>query len=125
VLLATLHWQRGRRKEAVAVLEPALMLAEREGYVRAFVEADPAVIPVLRQAAVQGIAPETVGKLLAARLQSLRQTGRDPPHERRRARPRAGPVVTETPTSSPSIDRGFPTVAPKNDKPSECALRHM
>jgi len=65
-LLATLHWQGGRREQAVAVLEPALTLAEREGYVRVFVEAGPALAPVLRQAAAQGIAPEFVGKLLTA-----------------------------------------------------------
>jgi LuxR family maltose regulon positive regulatory protein len=66
VLLATLHWQAGQRERAIAVLEPALSLAEREGYVRVFVEAGSGLIPVLRQAAVQGIAPETVGKLLAS-----------------------------------------------------------
>lgn len=54
----------GRRERAVAILEPALMLSEREGYVRVFVEAGPALIPALCQAAGQGIAPETVGKLL-------------------------------------------------------------
>jgi len=65
-LLATLHWQGGRREQAVAVLEPALTLAAREGYVRVSVEAGPALAPVLRQAAAQGIVPEYVGKLLAA-----------------------------------------------------------
>jgi LuxR family maltose regulon positive regulatory protein len=65
-LLATLHWEGDRREQAVAVLEPALTLAEQEGYVRVFAEAGPAVAPVLRQAAAQGIAPEFVGKLLAA-----------------------------------------------------------
>src|SRR5262249_31922361 len=49
VLLAPLYWQAGRREQAVALLEPALALAEREGYVRVFVEAGPALIPVLRQ----------------------------------------------------------------------------
>lgn len=56
----------GQREPAVAVLEPALALAEREGYVRVFLEAGPTLIPALRRAAAQGIAPEYVGKLLAA-----------------------------------------------------------
>jgi LuxR family maltose regulon positive regulatory protein len=65
-LLATLYWEGGRREQAVAVLEPALALAEREGYVRVFVEAGAALIPVLRQAAAQGINPAFAGTLLAA-----------------------------------------------------------
>src|SRR5262249_43208263 len=53
-----------RREQAIAVIEPALALAEREEHTRRFVAAGPALIPALRQAAAQGIAPETVGKLL-------------------------------------------------------------
>jgi ATP/maltotriose-dependent transcriptional regulator MalT len=79
LLLATLHWQAGRRDQAVAVLEPALALAEREGYVRVFVEAGPALIPVLRQAAAQGIRPEIVGKLLSALGDAERGPGARPP----------------------------------------------
>jgi LuxR family maltose regulon positive regulatory protein len=66
VLLATLHWEARRQDRAVAVLEPALALAAREGYVRIFLEAGSAVAPVLRACAAQGIAPETVARLLAA-----------------------------------------------------------
>jgi ATP/maltotriose-dependent transcriptional regulator MalT len=64
VLLAKLHWHAGRREQAVTVLQPALALAEREEHTRCFVAAGPELIPALRQAAVQGIAPETVGRLL-------------------------------------------------------------
>jgi ATP/maltotriose-dependent transcriptional regulator MalT len=72
LLLAKLHWQAGRREQAISVLQPALALAEREEHPPAarvpasFVAAGPALIPVLRQAAAQGVAPETVGQLLAA-----------------------------------------------------------
>jgi LuxR family maltose regulon positive regulatory protein len=78
LLLATLHWQTGGREQAVAVLEPALALAEREGYVRVFVEAGPALIPVLRQAAAQGIRLEYVGKLLSALGEAERGAGARP-----------------------------------------------
>jgi LuxR family maltose regulon positive regulatory protein len=66
VLLASLHWQAGRRERAVAVLEPALILGAREGYVRVFLEGGMALAPVLRQARAQGIAPTWGEKLLAA-----------------------------------------------------------
>jgi LuxR family maltose regulon positive regulatory protein len=65
-LLAALHWEAGRPQQAVAVLEPALSLAAREGYVRSFLEAGGALAPVLRAAAARGIEPETGDKLLAA-----------------------------------------------------------
>jgi LuxR family maltose regulon positive regulatory protein len=65
VFLAALYWRSHRRERAVAVLEPALALAEREGYVRVFLEAGGALIPVLRSCVAQGIAPECSGRLLA------------------------------------------------------------
>jgi LuxR family maltose regulon positive regulatory protein len=65
-LLAPLHWEARRQDRAVAVLEPALALAAREGHLRVFLEAGSALAPVLRACAAQGIAPETVAKLLAA-----------------------------------------------------------
>jgi LuxR family transcriptional regulator, maltose regulon positive regulatory protein len=49
-----------------------------EGYVRVFVEAGLALIPALRQAAAQGIALETVGKLLAALGEADRTAGAPP-----------------------------------------------
>jgi LuxR family maltose regulon positive regulatory protein len=74
-LLAALHWQSGHREEAIAVLEPALAFAEREGYVRVFLDAGPALTSVLRQAAARGIAPEYVGRLLAPLGNVERGTG--------------------------------------------------
>jgi LuxR family transcriptional regulator, maltose regulon positive regulatory protein len=65
-LLATLYWEAGRPEQAVAVLEPALALAGREGYVRVFLEGGDALAPVLGACAERGIAPEYAGKLLAA-----------------------------------------------------------
>ena len=50
----------------MAVLEPALALAEREGYVRVFLEAGGALVPVLRYCIEQRIRPEQSGKLLTA-----------------------------------------------------------
>jgi LuxR family transcriptional regulator, maltose regulon positive regulatory protein len=82
-LLATLYWQTQRRDRAVAVLEPALALAEREGYVRVFLEAGGALAPVLRTCEARGIAPVWSGRLLAAlseRRQSIGEAcdGADP-----------------------------------------------
>ena len=65
VLLSTLYWQARRQDRAVAVLEPALSLAEREGHVRDFLEAGAALVPVLRSCAAQGIAAEWSNHLLA------------------------------------------------------------
>jgi LuxR family maltose regulon positive regulatory protein len=65
-LLAGLLWERRRQEQAVSVLEPALALAAREGYVRVFLDAGCAITPVLRACAAQGISSEYVGTLLAA-----------------------------------------------------------
>ena len=54
------------RDEALAVLQPAVTVAAREGYVRLFVDVGPKLIPLLRQIAAQGIAPEFVGTLLTS-----------------------------------------------------------
>jgi ATP/maltotriose-dependent transcriptional regulator MalT len=64
--LAVLYQVKSRNDRAVAVLEPALRLAAREGYLRVFLDAGSRLVPVLRQAAAQGIATEYVGKLLDA-----------------------------------------------------------
>jgi LuxR family maltose regulon positive regulatory protein len=66
VFLAALHHEEGRGERAVALLEPALTLAATEGYRRVFLDAGRRLVPVLRQAAAQGIASETVGALLTA-----------------------------------------------------------
>lgn len=50
----------------MAALERALSLAEPGGYVRVFADEGAPLAGLLRQAAVRGIAPEYVGRLLAA-----------------------------------------------------------
>ena len=58
---------RGRRQDdALAVLEPALELAEPEGYVRMFVDEGEPMARLLYDAAARGIAPDYAGRLLAA-----------------------------------------------------------
>jgi LuxR family maltose regulon positive regulatory protein len=78
VLLASLYWRSHRRERAVAVLEPALALAEREGYVRVFLEAGGALIAVLRYCVEQRIHPEQSGKLLAAFGEAVAAAGESP-----------------------------------------------
>jgi LuxR family maltose regulon positive regulatory protein len=64
--LVDLAWQAGRREGSLSLLEPALLLAAREGYVRPFLDAGPRLVPALRQAVAQGITPEVASKLLAS-----------------------------------------------------------
>jgi LuxR family maltose regulon positive regulatory protein len=64
--LATLHCQQGQLDRAVTVLEPALTLAAKEGYVRVFLNAGKPLLPVLRECAARGIEPEYVARLLEA-----------------------------------------------------------
>jgi LuxR family maltose regulon positive regulatory protein len=51
---------------ALVALERALTLAEPEGYARIFVDEGPALAPLLKAAAKQGIAASYVGRLLTA-----------------------------------------------------------
>jgi LuxR family maltose regulon positive regulatory protein len=132
VLLATLHWDAGRREQAVAVLEPALVLAAREGYVRVFLEAGPGLIPVLRQAAAQGIVLETVGKLLAALGTGAAGPPRgpgarsvDPPAKRvdspeTRSREGSGPEVSRRSSDEPQVQTDSPAlIEPLSDRELE------
>jgi LuxR family transcriptional regulator, maltose regulon positive regulatory protein len=64
--LAALHGREGRMDRALAILRPALTLAAKEGYIRAFLDAGKPLFPVLREAAAQSIEPEAVAKLLDA-----------------------------------------------------------
>jgi LuxR family maltose regulon positive regulatory protein len=66
ILKAIAYQAQGDLTQAVTTLERALSLAKLEGYVRAFVDEGEPMTALLRQAAVQGIAVEYVGKLLAA-----------------------------------------------------------
>jgi LuxR family maltose regulon positive regulatory protein len=66
VLQAAARYAEGEVTEALTALERALSLAEREGYVRTFVEVGEPVDELLQRAARRGIHPEYVRKLLAA-----------------------------------------------------------
>lgn len=83
-LLASIHQLEERPEQAVTLLAPALILAAKEGYTRAFLDAGRSLIPVLRQAAAQGIEPECVARLLEVfraegMLQADREESRDSP----------------------------------------------
>jgi LuxR family maltose regulon positive regulatory protein len=91
VLLAALYWRSHRRERAVAVLEPALALAEREGYVRVFGEAGGTLLAVLRSCVAQGIAPECSGRLLVA----LGKRGPDTPEATSGATPGLAEPLSE------------------------------
>jgi LuxR family maltose regulon positive regulatory protein len=56
----------GDTKTALQVLGETLAMAEPEGFIRAYVDEGPAMAELLSQAAVHGIAPEYVNRLLAA-----------------------------------------------------------
>jgi LuxR family maltose regulon positive regulatory protein len=69
---------RGEGARAIAALEDALDMAGPEGYVRLFVDEGQLMARLLRRAAAQGVAPEYVGRLLAAfrpaQVEAARQT---------------------------------------------------
>ncbi len=52
--------------EAVQFLSDALSRGQPEGFIRSFVDAGRAIIPLLHEAARRGISPEYVGQILAA-----------------------------------------------------------
>jgi LuxR family maltose regulon positive regulatory protein len=66
VFQAQLLQQQQDHEGALDALERALSLAAPEGIARAFLDAGPAIVPLLRQAAARGTAAEHVDKLLAA-----------------------------------------------------------
>ncbi|MBU0491941.1 MAG: LuxR C-terminal-related transcriptional regulator, partial [Chloroflexi bacterium] len=66
-ILQARAWQaQGQAGPALAALEPALLRAEPEGYVRTFIDEGAPLVALLRLAATRGIAPGYVGRLLAA-----------------------------------------------------------
>jgi LuxR family maltose regulon positive regulatory protein len=52
-------------------LIPALRQAQADGYIRTFVDAGQPLVPLLREAARQGVTPEYVGEILAAMGESV------------------------------------------------------
>jgi LuxR family maltose regulon positive regulatory protein len=65
VLQALAHQVRDDVPAALAPLSRALALAEREGYIRLFVDEGPPLTHLLREAAVRNIMPDYTGTLLA------------------------------------------------------------
>jgi len=53
-------------ENAVARIEPALMRAEAEGYLRIFLNEGDALLAILKEAARRGLFPQVVGNILAA-----------------------------------------------------------
>jgi LuxR family maltose regulon positive regulatory protein len=74
ILQALAHQIQGDVPAALAPLERALTLAEREGYVRLFVDEGPPMAALLREAPARGILPGYVEKLVAAFPEELRKT---------------------------------------------------
>jgi LuxR family maltose regulon positive regulatory protein len=69
------------KDEALAALEPALELAEPEGYVRTFVDEGEPMAHLLYDAAARGIAPEYTGRLLAAYPDDVPAQPKSPPDD--------------------------------------------
>ena len=64
--------------EALGHLEEALKYGQDGGFIRSFVEAGEQLIPVLKQAAQQGIASEYVGWILALMLEEVSEGSESP-----------------------------------------------
>ena len=86
VLQAVALQRQGSLELALSALERALILAEPEGFVRAFAGEGPAMASLLREAAARGICPGYVTRLLAALVAEAAQpaaVGGDHPSFRR------------------------------------------
>jgi LuxR family maltose regulon positive regulatory protein len=66
LLQALALYAQGNNEPALAALSRSLSLAEPEGYVRTFVDAGQPLLPLLRMARAQGIAPTYVTRLQEA-----------------------------------------------------------
>jgi LuxR family maltose regulon positive regulatory protein len=65
-LQALIYRARGHQAQALSALGEALTRAAPEGYVRSLVDLGPAMAPLLREAAAQGITPDYANDLLSA-----------------------------------------------------------
>ncbi|MEO6044376.1 MAG: LuxR C-terminal-related transcriptional regulator [Tepidiformaceae bacterium] len=70
MLLASVCWASGDEALAISALEPALLGAQPEGFVRLFLDEGPKISPLLRIAAERGIAPDFCRQLLGALVDS-------------------------------------------------------
>jgi LuxR family maltose regulon positive regulatory protein len=100
VLQALAHAAQGDIPAALAPLERALTLAEREGYVRLFVDEGVPMAHLLSAAATREVLPEYTGTLLAA----LGEATHDPP------------ISSTGPTTAPSPS---PLVEPLSERELE------
>jgi LuxR family maltose regulon positive regulatory protein len=66
ILQADIHHRRGKLDSAVLVMEKALVLAEKHGYFRIFLDEGDEIAHVLYEVSKRGIMKELTGKLLAA-----------------------------------------------------------
>src|SRR6185436_18842737 len=73
---ALAHQMQGNIAAALMPLERALTLAEREGYVRLFVDEGPPMAHLLREAAARNIMPNYTDTLLASFPAQDKQTSR-------------------------------------------------
>lgn len=85
ICLALAYQARGLSEQAQAYLEHALTLAAPAGYLRSFLEAGPALVPLLVEAQARGVTPTYARRLLIA------CTGRSPNN----ARPARARLLTE------------------------------
>jgi LuxR family maltose regulon positive regulatory protein len=76
ILQALAHQMQADIPAALMPLERALTLAEREGYVRLFVDEGPPIAHLLREAAARAILPDYTGRLLAAFPEPDKETRR-------------------------------------------------
>jgi LuxR family maltose regulon positive regulatory protein len=64
--LALAYEKQGRRDDALEALSRSVRLAQPGGFIRTFVDLDPAVARLLYQLSQRGVAPEYIGRILAA-----------------------------------------------------------
>jgi LuxR family maltose regulon positive regulatory protein len=73
----------GRREDSIRQMARALLLAEPEGYFRTFIEQDPPITVILRNAAAQSHSPDYAHQLLSALGETVNgETNLDPLSER-------------------------------------------
>ena len=64
--LALAYEKQGQRDDALEALDRSVRLAQPGGFIRTFVDLGPAVAKLLYQLSQRGVAPEYIGRILAA-----------------------------------------------------------